>query len=82
MEIKSSLLYSQLPATTFYEGVSKSLRTESITKSTTTNTHWEVIQRVMAAKLTRLAHKIAIQLHIMQFSRQEASPETFGYTLV
>jgi hypothetical protein len=43
----------------------------------------------MAAKLTRLTHKIAIQLHlvaksctILQFSRQAASPETFGYTLV
>jgi hypothetical protein len=42
----------------------------------------------MAAKLTRLTHKIAIQLHIVRelyylhFSRQAASPETFGYTLV
>jgi hypothetical protein len=45
----------------FYEGVSKSFRTESITKSTTTiNTRWEATQRVMAAKLTRLTHKITI----------------------
>jgi hypothetical protein len=43
----------------------------------------------MAAKLTRLTHKIAIQLYlvtesctILQFSFQAASPETFGYTLV
>jgi hypothetical protein len=45
----------------------------------------------MAAKLTRLTHKIAIQLHLMadgwqlyhlQFSLQAASPETFRYTLV
>jgi hypothetical protein len=42
----------------------------------------------MAAKLTRLTHKIAIQLHEVaglyhsQFSLQAASPETFGYTLV
>jgi hypothetical protein len=36
---------------------------------------------VMAAKLTRLTHKIAIQLHHLQFSQQAASPETFGYNL-
>jgi hypothetical protein len=39
-----------------YEGVSKSFRTESITKYklTTINTRWEATQGVMAAKLTRL----------------------------
>jgi hypothetical protein len=44
----------------------------------------------MAAKLTGLAHKIAIQLQLvaescmyhLKFSLQAASPETFGYTLV
>jgi len=42
----------------------------------------------MAAKLTRLIHRIAIQLHLvaelyhLQFSLQAASPETFGYSLV
>jgi len=43
----------------------------------------------MAAKVTRLTHKIAIQLHLfgkqlyhLQLSLQVASPETFGYTLV
>jgi len=43
----------------------------------------------MAAKVTRLTHKIAIQMHVMaescitlRFSLQAASPETFGYTLV
>jgi len=44
----------------------------------------------MAAKLTILTHKIAIQLHLMaerelyylQFLLQAASPETFGYILV
>jgi len=43
----------------------------------------------MAAKLTGLAHKIAIQLpssgrelYYLQFSLQVASPETSGYTLV
>jgi hypothetical protein len=30
---------------------------------TTINTRWEATRRVMAAKLTRLTHKIAIQLH-------------------
>jgi hypothetical protein len=33
----------------------------------------------MEAKLTRLTHKIAIQLHLVA---EAASPETFGYTLV
>jgi hypothetical protein len=48
-------------------GVSKSFRTESITKYmlTTINTHPEATQRVMAAKLTRLTHKIATQLHLV-----------------
>jgi len=43
----------------------------------------------MASKLTRLTHKIAIQLHLvaescyhLQFSLQATSPETFSYTLV
>jgi hypothetical protein len=36
----------------------------------------------MAAKLTRLTHKIAIHLYHLQFSLQATSPETFGYTLV
>jgi hypothetical protein len=36
------------------------------TKYTTTiNTRWEETQRVMAAKLIRLTHKIAIQLHLV-----------------
>jgi hypothetical protein len=50
-----------------YEGVPKSFRTESITKYTLTFgiTHWEATQRVMAAKLTRPTHKIAIQLHLV-----------------
>jgi hypothetical protein len=29
------------------------------------NTRWEATQRIMAAKLTRLIHKIAIQLHLV-----------------
>jgi hypothetical protein len=50
-----------------YEGVSTSFRTESITKYmlTTINTHWEATQRIMEAKLTRLTHKIAIQLQLV-----------------
>jgi ABC-type proline/glycine betaine transport system permease subunit len=32
---------------------------------TTINTRWEVTQRVMEAKLTRLTHKIFIQLHLV-----------------
>jgi hypothetical protein len=48
-------------------GVSKSFRTESITKYALTFgvTRSEATQRVMAAKLTRLTHKIAIQLHLV-----------------
>jgi hypothetical protein len=50
-----------------YEGVSKSFRTESVIKYmlTTINTHWEATQRVMVAKLTRLTHKIVMQLHLV-----------------
>jgi hypothetical protein len=50
-----------------YECVSKSFRTESITKYTLTtiNTLSEATQRVMEAKLARLTYKIAIQLHLM-----------------
>jgi len=73
-----------------YEGVSKSFRTESITKYmlTTVNTREET-QRVMVAKLTRLTHKRMIQLHLvagscnhLYFTLQAASPETFGYIIV
>jgi len=48
--------------TEIYDGVSKSFRTESITKytPTTINTRSEATQRVMVQKLTRLTHKIAI----------------------
>jgi hypothetical protein len=50
-----------------YEGVSRSVRTESITKYTLTTikTRWEATQRVMVAKITRLTHKITIQLHLV-----------------
>jgi hypothetical protein len=50
-----------------YSGVSKSFRTESITKYMLTfgTTRWEATQRVVAAKLTRLTHKMAIQLRLV-----------------
>jgi hypothetical protein len=64
-----------------YEGVPKSFRTESITKYTLTNmnTRWDVTQRVMAAKLIRRTHKIAIYLHLVAesctiFSSRSRSP--------
>jgi hypothetical protein len=49
------------------EVISRSFRTESLTKYTLTFciTRWEATQRVMAANLTRLTHKIAIQLHLV-----------------
>jgi hypothetical protein len=52
---------------TLYEGVTKSFRTESITKYTLTtrNTRREATQSVMAIKLTRLTHKIALPLHLV-----------------
>jgi hypothetical protein len=50
-----------------YVGVSKSFRTESITKYTliTTHTRWEATQRAMYAKFTRVTHKTAIQLRLV-----------------
>jgi hypothetical protein len=50
-----------------YEGVSKSFRTESLTKYTlaTINTRWEATRMVIGANLTRLTHKVAIQLHLV-----------------
>jgi len=47
------------------EGVSKSFRSQPITKLTTTNTCWEATRRVMSSKLTRLTHKTVIQLHLV-----------------
>jgi hypothetical protein len=51
----------------WYESEPKSFLTESITKYTLTtiNTRWDATQRDMAAKLTRLTHKLAIQLHLV-----------------
>jgi hypothetical protein len=50
-----------------YEGVTKSFRTESIMIYTLTFsiTRWEATQRVEAAKLTRLSHKIVVKLHLV-----------------
>jgi hypothetical protein len=50
-----------------YEGTAKSFRTESIMKYTLTFgiARWEATQRVMATYLTRLTHKIRIQLHVV-----------------
>jgi hypothetical protein len=51
---------NEFPFLALYEGVSKSFRTELITKYTLTFgiTRWEATQRVMAAKLTRLTHLV------------------------
>jgi len=53
-----------------YESVSKSFRTASITKYrlTTLNTHWKATQKVIATKPTKLSHRIAIQLHLVEGS--------------
>jgi hypothetical protein len=49
------------------ECISKSFRTESIRKCTLTtiNTRWEATRRVMAVKIIRLTHIIAIQMHLV-----------------
>jgi hypothetical protein len=73
-----------------WESISKSFRTQSITKCMLTiiNTRWEAIQRVIAAKLPRLTHKMALQLHLVSescnicSSRSRRRPESFGYILV
>jgi hypothetical protein len=63
----SSFLSDLLMITGLLNRVFKSFRTESVKKYTLTtiNTRWEATQRVMAAKLTRLTHKIEIQLHLV-----------------
>jgi hypothetical protein len=60
---KNGLLYVSYA----YEGVSESFRTEPIMKYTLTtiNARWEAAQRVGAAKLTRLTHRITTQLHLV-----------------
>jgi hypothetical protein len=61
-----------------YEGVPKSIRTESITKWTTINTRWEATQRVMEVKLATLTHNSGREVYDLQFSLQVVSPETLG----
>jgi hypothetical protein len=63
-----------------YEVASKSFRTESITKYTLTfgiTRCCPPFQRVMAAKLTGLTHKIAIQLHLVTESCTICSPRSW-----
>jgi hypothetical protein len=90
--VRGFYIHTNPAAIGIYEGVSKSFRTESITKYTLTtiNTRWEATQRVMAAKLARLTHKIAIQLHLVAQSCTICSSHCsrrpvrrlFGYTVV
>jgi hypothetical protein len=56
-----------LPKICSYVNIYKSVRTESITKYTLTFgiARWEATQSVMAANLTRLTHRITIQLHLL-----------------
>jgi hypothetical protein len=65
--IEWGTLAPRLFGETLYESVSRSFGTQSITKYTLTtlNTRREAAQSIMAAKLTRLTHKIAIQLHLV-----------------
>jgi hypothetical protein len=67
MLLTSSECHDRHSEFNMYEGVSKSFRTESMTKYTLTFgiTCWEATWRVIATKLIRLTHKIAIQLHLV-----------------
>jgi hypothetical protein len=67
MDISSVCTVTGINFGWMYEGVSKRFRSESITKYTLTtiNTHREATKMVMAAKLTRLTHRVAIQLHLV-----------------
>jgi hypothetical protein len=74
-----------------YEGVSESYRVETITKYTlaTINNHWETNTKCYGDKThqtdSQNSDKTAPsgrELYHLQFSIQEASPETSGYTLV
>jgi hypothetical protein len=62
-----------------YESISKSFRTESITKYTLTFgvTCCCHLQRGMVTKLTRLIHKIAIELHLVTDSCTICSSRTW-----
>jgi hypothetical protein len=68
-------LHSQIKVSNIVRGCVKNFRAESITKYRLTFgiTRWEATQSVMAAKITRLTHKIAIQLHLMAESRKICS---------
>jgi len=64
--LKHESQLAALLACVHYECVSKSFRTESVTKYSFTfgTTRWVATQKVMAAKLIRLTHKITIQLDL------------------
>jgi hypothetical protein len=66
----SSPYHSPLCPPPVYEGVCRSFQTELIMKYmlTTINTCWEATQSVMVVKLTRLTHKIVIQVHLVSES--------------
>jgi len=72
--IKKSTVHHGMPETACFGSGVRSIRgcirkfpDWVITKYTLTsiNTHWEATQRDMAAELTRLTHKIAIELHLV-----------------
>jgi len=57
--------FCRCPGWSDVRGCIQIFRNDSITKYTKTNTRWESTQSVMAAKDTRLTHKIAIQQHLL-----------------
>jgi hypothetical protein len=59
------ILLSTLFSNTFIIGRSIQKFPDCVNNEIKTNTRSEATQRVMAAKLTRLTHKITIQLHLM-----------------
>jgi hypothetical protein len=85
---KDSRPYVPFPPYPVYEGVSRSFRTRSITKSTT-NTSSEATQKGYGDKIhwsdsqnSDTTAPSGRELYNLQFSFQAASPETFGYSLV
>jgi hypothetical protein len=74
-----------------YEGVSKSFRTESITKYTLATIEHSLRRNIKGyggktyytdSQTSDTTASSGRQLYHLQFSLQAASPETFGYTVV
>jgi hypothetical protein len=54
-----------VPISQFVRGCVQKFPDSVDNEITTTNTRWEATQRIMAAKRTRLTHRLAMQLHLV-----------------